>query len=158
MNVNKTFTYTPAPNYYGNDSFTYKVNNGQLDSNIATVSITITPVNDPPVAADDTATTPENTSVTVAVLANDSDVEGDVLTPSLGQGPSYGAVVLNSDKTFTYTPPTDSYGTDSFTYKVNDGQLGTRSASENRNHAAACDSISRAGRREGAASPRRAAS
>jgi RHS repeat-associated protein len=123
LKEDKTFTYTPALNYNGNDSFTYKVNNEDVDSNIAKVSVTVTPVNDPPVAKDDTATTAENTQVTVPVLLNDYDVDEDALTPILVQGPSYGKALLNADKTITYTPPTDMYGTEFFTYKINDGQL-----------------------------------
>src|SRR5262249_24363675 len=73
-------TYTPAPNYNGPDGFTFKANDGTVDSNVATVSITVAPVNDPPVAGNDTATTKKNTAVTINVLANDSDVDADALT------------------------------------------------------------------------------
>src|SRR5204862_69845 len=68
LNSNGSFTYTPDLNYNGPDSFSYKANDGQTDSNVATVSITIRPVNDRPVAGNDTATTRRNTSVTISVL------------------------------------------------------------------------------------------
>jgi VCBS repeat-containing protein len=55
LNADGSFSYTPVSNYSGPDSFTYKANDGSLDSNIATVSITVTPINDPPVATDDVA-------------------------------------------------------------------------------------------------------
>src|SRR5256712_566276 len=74
LNSNGSFSYVPAANYNGTDSFTYKANDGQADSGIATVTITITAVNDAPAAIDDTYSTPEDTQLTVSapgVLAND---------------------------------------------------------------------------------------
>src|SRR5207253_454100 len=74
LNANGSFTYTPAANYNGADSFTYKANDGSADSNVATVSLTVTAVNDAPVAVNDSYTTAEDTSLTVAtpgVLGND---------------------------------------------------------------------------------------
>ena len=78
-------------------------NDGAL-SNVATVSITVNAVNDAPVAGDDSATTDEDTPVHIGVLANDTDVEGDALTPVVVSGPSHGTVTLNADGSFTYTP------------------------------------------------------
>ncbi len=76
FNANGSFSYTPAANYYGLDSFTYKANDGSLDSNVATVSITVTNVNDAPVAVNDAYTVVEDSSAhTVDVLANDTDVD-----------------------------------------------------------------------------------
>ena len=66
LNSNGSFTYSPAANYNGSDSFTYKANDGALDSNVATVSLTVTPVNDAPVAANDSYSTSEDTPLTVA--------------------------------------------------------------------------------------------
>src|SRR2546427_4283438 len=90
-----------ALNFNGTDSFTYKASDGQAQSGVATVTITVTPVNDAPVAAnDDTYTTPEDTQLTVSapgVLANDTDADGDTLTAVLVSGPSHGTLTLNAD-------------------------------------------------------------
>jgi VCBS repeat-containing protein len=125
LNSNGSFTYTPAPNYNGPDSFSYKANDGQADSNVATVSLTITPVNDPPVAGNDSYTTAEDTPLTVAapgVLGNDTDVDGDPLQAILVAGPAHGTLALNANGSFTYTPSANYNGGDSFSYKANDGQ------------------------------------
>src|SRR5439155_7597928 len=73
------FAYIPNPNANGTDGVTFKASDGTVDSAPATVSITITPVNDAPIAVADQATTPEDTAVTIAVLANDTDVDQDAL-------------------------------------------------------------------------------
>jgi len=116
--------FTPALNYYGNDSFTYKLKDpGGAVSNVATVAITVNPVNDAPVAAPDQATTPEDVAVEIPVLANDSDVDNsiDPTSVTVKTNPSHGSVVVNpSTGAFTYTPAKDYYGTDSFTYTVKD--------------------------------------
>ena len=130
LNSDGSFTYTPALNYNGPDSFTYKANDGLADSPTnATVSITVTPVNDPPgtsggIVADDAYTTPEDTTLTViapGVLANDTDIDGDPITAILVDSPAHGTLSLNSDGSFTYTPALNYNGPDSFTYKANDG-------------------------------------
>lgn len=118
-----TFTYTPNANWNGSDSFTYKGSDGIADSAVVSVSLTVNAVNDAPVAADDNASCTEDSPVVIAVLANDSDIENDTLTPVKMSDPANGAVVLNADKTFTYTPNPNWFGADSFTYKVNDGGL-----------------------------------
>ena len=90
LNADGSFTYTPDANFNGTDSFTYKASDGTADSNVATVTITVTPVNDAPVAGDDSYSTDEDTPLTVAapgVLANDTDVDGDPLTAVAGQRP-----------------------------------------------------------------------
>src|SRR5205823_4843610 len=119
-----SFSYTPAANYNGSDSFTYMVNDGTIDGNPATVNITVVPVNDTPVAANDSYTTYEDTPLTVTapgVLTNDSDVDGDSLTAILVSSPSNGGLTLNADGSFTYTPNANFNGTDTFSYKANDG-------------------------------------
>src|SRR5216117_3293860 len=126
LNSDGSFTYMPALNFNGIDTFTYKATDGQAQSGIATATITVTPVNDAPVAAnDDNYTTPEDTQLTVSapgVLANDSDVDGDPLSTILVTGPSHGTLTLNSDGSFTYMPALNFNGIDSFTYKATDGQ------------------------------------
>src|SRR5207247_2322965 len=98
---------------------------GLADSGIATVSITITAVNDAPVAVNDSYITAEDTTLNVAapgVLANDSDVDGDTLSAILLSQPTHGSLTLNSNGSFSYTPVANYNGSDSFTYKANDGQ------------------------------------
>ncbi|MFZ5824517.1 MAG: S8 family serine peptidase [Bacillota bacterium] len=117
-----TVSYTPNANYNGSDSFAFRVTDSAGAYADGTVSITVNAVNDAPVANGDSATTTKNTAVTIDVLANDSDVDGDSLTVSIvsGSGPSNGMVTVNTDKTVTYTPNTDFVGTDSFVYQITD--------------------------------------
>ena len=130
FNADGSFSYTPNLNYNGSDSFTYKANDGSLDSAPILVSLTITAVNDPPVsdpiAAADAYTTLEDTVLNVSapgVLANDTDVDGDALTSILVSGPSNGSLTFNANGSFSYTPNVNYNGSDSFTYKANDGSL-----------------------------------
>ncbi len=123
-NPDGTVTYTPAANYHGTDSFTYTVKDtAGGTSNSATVTVTVTPVNDPPVAVDDSASTAEDAAVTIAVLTNDTDPDGngDIQPGSVTVAdPANGAVVASPDGTVTYTPAANYHGTDSFTYTVRD--------------------------------------
>ncbi|TNC74607.1 Ig-like domain-containing protein [Rubellimicrobium roseum] len=129
VNANGTLTYTPKANFFGTDSFTYTVSDGQGGTDTASVSVTVSPVNDAPVAGDDTGRTAAGQAVTVSVLGNDSDVDGGTLSVgSVTQGAN-GAVVKNADGTLTYTPRAGFSGADSFTYTVSDGQGGTDTAS-----------------------------
>lgn len=117
-------TYTPAPNYNGADSFTFKANDGKVDSSAATFALTVTPVNDAPVAANDAYTTREDVPLSIAapgVLGNDTDIEGDALTASLVTAAAHGTVVLEADGSFTYTPQANYDGPDQFTYSASDG-------------------------------------
>src|SRR5207247_796187 len=118
-----SFSYTPAANYNGPDSFTYKANDGRQDAEVATVTITVTAVNDAPVAADDSYTTNEDTALTISapgLLVNDTDVDtGATLTASLAANAAHGSVSVNPDGSFSYTPAANYNGPDSFTYKVN---------------------------------------
>src|SRR5690349_18114810 len=112
----------PAANYNGSDSFVYKVNDGTADSNLATVTLTITPVNDPPVASAESYATAEDTALSVTgLLADATDVDGDPLTPILVSGPAHGSLTLSSDGSFSSTTTANYNGSDSFVYKVNDG-------------------------------------
>src|SRR5207249_3415858 len=125
VNSNGRFSYPPSANYNGSDSFTYKANDGQADSGIATVTITIGGANDAPVAVNDSYTTAEGTTLNVAasgVLANDSDVDGDTLNAVLVSSPTHGTLTLNGNGSFSYTPAANYNGTDNFTYKATDGQ------------------------------------
>jgi len=131
FNANGSFNYTSVANYNGGDSFTYKANDGTTNSNIATVSITINPVNDAPVAANDSYTTDEDTGLSVAVpgvLGNDTDADGNPLTASVVSGPTHGTLTLNADGSFTYTPSANFNGVDSFSYRVSDGVANSNAA------------------------------
>lgn len=127
LNPDGSFSYLPDSGYHGTDSFTYRANDGSLDSDPATVTITIRSVNDDPVAVVDSATTDEDTPVTIAVLANDSDADGDPLSVSAISQPAHGTVV-NNGADVTYTPAGNYCGPDSFAYQASDGQGGHDSA------------------------------
>src|SRR2546426_176262 len=117
-------TYTPAANYDGPDSFTFKANDGSLDSNTATATIPVAAVNDAPVAGNDAATTAEDTAVTIAVLGNDTDVDGDTLTVTGVSAPQHGSAASHPDGTVTYTPAANYNGADKFTYTISEGHGG----------------------------------
>ena len=120
-------TYTPAANYNGPDSFTYTIGDGNGGSATATVKVTVTGVNDGPVAVDDAATTAEDTAVSVAVLTNDTDLDGDTLAVSSVSTPAHGTAVI-AGTGVTYTPAVNYNGPDSFTYTVGDGNGGSATA------------------------------
>jgi len=113
--------YIPNSNYNGPDQFTYTISDGNGGTATATVFMTVIPSNDDPEAVDDTANTNEDTPVTINVLANDSDVEGDAISVTGVTQPANGSVVLNSDGTVTYTPNSNFNGVDTFTYTISDG-------------------------------------
>jgi len=124
LNADGSFTYTPLANYNGADSFTYTASDGKGGTATATVSITITAVNDPPVAANDSYSVGVDSSINVSapgVLGNDSDVEGSPLTAALVSGPTNGTLTLNANGSFSYAPNAGYTGPDSFTYRANDG-------------------------------------
>ncbi len=112
--------YSPDLNFNGTDSFTYQANDGPLDSNVATVDVTVTAVNDAPTCADVSLTTAEDTTGSTA--PDCADVDGDALTYSIVSQPTDGsaAVVLGQ---LEYSPDLNFNGTDSFTYRANDGDL-----------------------------------
>jgi uncharacterized repeat protein (TIGR01451 family) len=122
--VGPELTYRPNAQWNGLDFFTYRANDGSADSNLATVNITVNPVNDLPVACNDQYTTNEDNllekAVATGVLANDDDVEDELLAV-LVTGVSHGTLTLHSDGSFAYLPNADYYGVDSFTYRANDG-------------------------------------
>ncbi|MBN1221031.1 MAG: tandem-95 repeat protein, partial [Anaerolineae bacterium] len=126
-NGNGTVTYTPNNGFSGSDSFTYTVSDGNGGTATATVTITVTPANRLPVAANDGATTDQNTAVTINVLSNDNDPDGDSLTVASVGSASNGSVG-NNGNSITYTPNGGFYGSDSFTYTVSDGKGGTATA------------------------------
>ena len=126
LNAAGTFVYSPAAGFIGVDSFTYRASDGELTSNLATVTITVTPVNHAPLAVDDLYEVDEDMVLTVpaatGVLSNDSDPDSDVLTASLVDGPEHGVLSLSPSGAFVFTPAADFNGQDSFTYRAYDGQ------------------------------------
>jgi ELWxxDGT repeat protein/VCBS repeat-containing protein len=124
LNPDGSFTYTPNLNFAGTDSFTYRASDGIANSAPATVTIQVTAVNTPPVSNNDTYSVRANGSLAITapgVLNNDTDADGNPLTATVGIQPGSGTVTLNADGSFTYVPTLNFVGTDSFTYRANDG-------------------------------------
>ena len=115
-----SFEYLPNANFFGTDHFTYSVCDTDGNCDVAMVTIIVTPVNDPPQAADDSYTTDEDVAISGFVGSNDFDVDDTQLVYTLGDEPNNGTLEFHSDGTFTYTPDPDFFGTDSFTYTVCD--------------------------------------
>jgi len=127
-NPNGSFSYDPngqfeylAVGETAIDIFTYTIDDGNGGTDTATVTITINGVNDAPVANDDSASTDEDTSVDIDVLANDTDAEDDTLTIISVSDPLHGSATINPDDTVTYTPDADYNGPDGFNYTISDG-------------------------------------
>ena len=130
LNADGSFLYTPTANYNGPDSFTYTASDAALaTSNVATVNLTVTAVNDAPVGVTDSYSTLRNVTLTVplgtGVLVNDTDMDtaAGSLTAVLFANAANGSVTLNANGSFSYVPNTGYAGADSFTYRVSDGAL-----------------------------------
>jgi hypothetical protein len=122
-----SFTYRPAANFSGSDFFTYQAVSGGVASNTATVAIQVTPVNDPPSAANDAASVESGFSVTIPVLANDVDPDGDALSiQSFGQGAN--GSVTQAGSSLSYAPNAGFAGQDAFTYVARDPSGATSQA------------------------------
>ncbi len=122
VNNEGTVTYTPDDNYVGKDTFTYVVTSGGV-SESTTVTVNVTPVNDAPVAKDDIATTQEDTAVTIDVLPNDTDVDGDKLSIQSATVPEAQGKVEIVDGKLVFTPAENFNGHAEIIYTVTDGQL-----------------------------------
>ncbi|EJM7148097.1 tandem-95 repeat protein, partial [Vibrio parahaemolyticus] len=122
VNPDGSVTYTPNDNYHGTDSFTYIVTSGGV-SESTTVSVDVTPVNDAPVAKDDIATTQEDTAVTIDVLSNDTDVDGDKLSIQSATVPEAQGKVEIVDGKLVFTPAENFNGHAEITYTITDGAL-----------------------------------
>ncbi|QDU99025.1 cadherin-like domain-containing protein [Lignipirellula cremea] len=120
-----SFTYMPDAQFYGDDQFTYQVNDDAGGSATAVVRLTVLPINDAPVAGAAEAFVLGNNETLVVdapgLLANDFDIENDPLTVVLVSGPSRGVLQLNADGSFQFTPPTNFQGDLRFVYQVSDG-------------------------------------
>ncbi len=122
-----SIVYSPTLNYFGSDAFTYTASDGEGGSAVATVTVTVVAANDLPVAQDDSAVTDEDVAVSIAVLGNDHDPDGDGLTIQSVTQPSHG-VVSNAKGELTYAPAGGFSGADVFTYTVSDGRGGSDTA------------------------------
>ncbi|HCE4618153.1 TPA: tandem-95 repeat protein, partial [Vibrio parahaemolyticus] len=122
VNPDGSVTYTPNDNYVGKDTFTYIVTSGGV-SESTTVEVNVTPVNDAPVAKDDIATTQEDTAVTIDVLPNDTDIDGDTLRIDSASVPSDQGTVEIVDGKLVFTPAENFNGDAEITYTVTDGEL-----------------------------------
>ena len=123
-------TIDPAASQGGPNAdgiYTVTVTASDGNGGTVTTSFTYTVTNPGPVAGNDVATTNEDTPVTISVLANDSDPDGDPLTVTSATSPD-GTVVINPDGTITFTPAPNFNGTTSITYAISDGNGGTATA------------------------------
>jgi uncharacterized repeat protein (TIGR01451 family) len=116
--------YTPTGNYNGPDAFTYTIADGNAGTAVGSVAVTVNAINDAPVALPDQLTLNQNSSASVSVVSNDTDLENDMLIVSTGSNGSNGAVSCAAGSC-TYTPKVGFSGLDSFTYTVGDGNGGT---------------------------------
>lgn len=119
ITTDNTLSYTPSLNYFGADTIVYSITDGTSSAS-ASVIVTVSPVNDSPVAVNDTATTQEDTSAIIAVISNDSDVDGDDLSITSASAVN-GSVAISTDNTLRYTPSTNFNGDDSISYVLSDG-------------------------------------
>lgn len=121
LNLNTgALSYTPNANYSGSDGFTYTIEDTDGDQSTATVAITINAVNDVPNAINDNFTIAENATLNDNVKTNDTGMGDGGISISLVSNVSHGSLTLNNDGTFTYTPTSQYFGTDQFTYELSD--------------------------------------
>src|SRR5207253_1246726 len=124
LSTNGGFTYMPSSNYFGADSFTYRVNDGVTNSGVATVSLTVTNVIRAPVANNDSYGVNKNGSLTVngpGVLSNDVDLDGNPMSAVVVATTTHGTLNLRTNNRLTHTTSTNYPYTNSFRYRVNDG-------------------------------------
>ena len=125
-----SFSYTPEPDFFGLDSFSYRDDSGTLSS----IRLSIESVNDLPIATTDTFSVVRGAEITRSapgVLANDSDIESSTLTATLVSGATQGTLEFSDDGSFSYTPNADFSGHDSFSYHVSDGTADSETATVN---------------------------
>ncbi len=132
VNANGTYSYTPAADYNGADSFTFVVSDGNGGSNTYTVNINVVGVNDAPTSTNTTVNATEDT-VLSGTLPSATDVDGDTVTYALATQAAHGIVVVNANGTYSYTPAADYNGADSFAFVVSDGNGGSNTYTVNIN-------------------------
>ena len=123
VDADGSFHYTPTANFFGADSFTYRVTDGHLTSAIATVAITVTPVDDAPTAHDGAMALIENGSLTVDLRSFGADIDGPSLRAIVLVGPAHGILTPNANGTHTYRPDLNYHGADSLRFQLDDGEL-----------------------------------
>jgi uncharacterized repeat protein (TIGR01451 family) len=131
LEADGSFTYIPPPNYFGTLSFAYRARDGQFTSGPSVVSLIIDPVNDVPVAQDDSYRTTEDVPKSVVspgVLGNDKDDDGQPLTAVLDAPPAQGILDLKPDGSFIYTPAPNAEGSFSFSYHATDAVANSNQA------------------------------
>ncbi|MBK8017280.1 MAG: tandem-95 repeat protein [Betaproteobacteria bacterium] len=121
LNADGSVTYTPDQDFNGTDSFTYIVSDGRDTSDVATVTVIVTPQPDVPTVPNQQITVPEDHFTRIDLVTGATDPDGDPLTPIIGTPPVNGTLTQNPDGTFTYTPKPNFNGTDTFTFTVTDG-------------------------------------
>ena len=130
INADGGYAFTPVADYFGAVPLVgYTVSDGSLTSS-STLTLSVTPVNDAPVAGDDIASTPINTPLTIPVLANDHDREGDPLTVTSATlaNPAQGTLTVNPDSSLGFTPANNFAGPVTISYTVSDGHGGSDTA------------------------------
>ncbi|MBI9064686.1 MAG: tandem-95 repeat protein, partial [Marinilabiliaceae bacterium] len=128
---NGTVQYIPTPNYFGTDNFMYQICDESDYCDQATVTVTINPVNDIPILINDDAETPEDTDITIDVLANDTDIDDTVVptTLSISTAPQNGTAIIDRHSLqIVYSPNPNFNGTDTFDYTVEDESGGQAQA------------------------------
>lgn len=126
LNADGSYTYTPAAGFSGTDSFTFKANDGTLDSNTATVTLHVTPAAVAPTAADQSYSLAENQVLAIGqpgLFLGSQNPSGGTLTAMVVNQPTHGSVTVNADGSFTYTPAQYFFGTDTFTYYLQSNSL-----------------------------------
>jgi hypothetical protein len=128
---NGLIRYTPTGGFVGGDTFTYTISDGNGGTDTASVTVTVTWVNSPPVAQNDSAATPVNLPVDINALANDTDPDGDTLTVTSVATPAGGTATILGNGQVRYAPGTGFSGADSFDYIIDDGNGGTDTGTVN---------------------------
>lgn len=129
LNIDGSYTYTPNPDYNGTDAFVYEITDIYGETAQATVTLTLSAVNDAPTASNDNDAINEDTNLYGNVGLNDSDADNDPLSYTVISGPSNGTLVLHNDGSYIYIPNTNYNGSDIFVYLVSDNQGGTAQGS-----------------------------
>ena len=126
FNEDGSFEYVPTANFFGDDSFTYKLTDGEDESGVATVNLVINSVNDAPEAVADIYFGLADRSLIVnaanGLLVNDTDIEGQSLTAVLESPPDHGSVQVSPDGSFSFDPPAEFTGVATFSYRASDGE------------------------------------